>query len=238
MSFCRQLLSTLLGSGFEFFMHFFCIVVPTRPPPPPAPIKYCKTPQILTIGHKFFGFNHLFLRKMAAKRWEARSASRWIEATWSWFTMGSIKRQIEHQNLSGLSSLSLAYFQQSVNKQYWHNLDKGRDLLTFLGRKTVTGTREREYPVCVQASQQQPFQMRLFVRIFFSSIFALARNGSPKNEADMWWKLSQKKWTSCCHRESLDSTWRHSASTAFRSAAWSCAYLILASSSQGSTAVV
>ena len=157
MSFCRQLLSTLLGSGFEFFMHFFCIVVPTRPPPPPAPIKYCKTPQILTIGHKFFGFNHLFLRKMAAKRWEARSASRWIEATWSWFTMGSIKRQIEHQNLSGLSSLSLAYFQQSVNKQYWHNLDKGRDLLTFLGRKTVTGTREREYPVCVQASQQQPF---------------------------------------------------------------------------------
>ena len=78
--------------------------------------------------------------------------------------------------------------------------------------------------------------MRLFVRIFFSSIFALARNGSPKNEADMWWKLSQKKWTSCCHRESLHSTWRHSASTAFRSAAWSCAYLILASSSQGSTA--
>ena len=202
-------------------------MVPTRPPPP----------QILTICCKyFFGFHYLFLRKMAAKRWEARSASRWIEATWSWFTMGSIKRQIEHQNLSGLSSLSLAYFQQSVNKQYWHNLDKGRDLLTFLGRKTVTGTREREYPVCVQASQQQPFQMRLFVRIFFSSIFALARNGSPKNEADMWWKLSQKKWTSCCHRESLDSTWRHSASTAFRSAAWSCAYLILASSSQGSTA--
>ena len=81
-------------------------------------------------------------------------------------------------NLSGLSS-------QSIHKQNWDNLDKGRNLLTFPGRKTVTGTREREYPVCVQASQQQPFQIRLFVRIFFPSIFALARNGSPKNEADM-----------------------------------------------------
>ena len=37
----------------------------------------------------------------------------------------------------------------------------------------MTGTREMEYPVCVQASQQQPFQMRLFVRIFFSSIFEM-----------------------------------------------------------------
>ena len=71
------------------------------------------------------------------------------------------------------------------NKQYWHKLDKDRDLLTFLGRKTVTGTREMEYPVCVQASQQQPFQIRLFVRTFFSSIFGLARNGNQKNEADM-----------------------------------------------------
>ena len=133
-------------------------------------------------------------------------------------------------NLSGLSS-------QSIHKQNWDNLDKGRHLPTFLGRKTVTGTREREYPVCVQASQQQPFQIRLFVRIFLPSIFALARNGSPKNEADMWWKLYQKKWTSCCHRETLDSPWRHSASTAFRSAAWSCAYLLLASSFQGSTRV-